>query len=145
MPKTIRRVVVHHADGLHQGVTNLCADEIEAAFAQVFAHDVGFIAPAGNILESFPAVLDRLPANESPEVTVKAAEFFLHGEKCFCVLDRGGDLQAVADDAGVGEQLLNFPQIVSGDFAHVEVVEGFAVVVAFFQNGRPTQSGLRAF
>jgi hypothetical protein len=35
-------VVVHHADGLHEGVTDRRSNELEAAALQVFAHGVGF-------------------------------------------------------------------------------------------------------
>lgn len=42
MPKATDHVVINHAHGLHEGVTDRRADEFEAAAQQVFAHGVGF-------------------------------------------------------------------------------------------------------
>jgi len=36
--KTVGRMIVDHADGLHEGVADGRPDKIEAAFFQVFAH-----------------------------------------------------------------------------------------------------------
>src|SRR5256885_911613 len=48
-------------------------------------------------------------------------------------------------DAGIGEKFFDFQRVVFGDFARIEIVEGFAVVVALVQDRRPTQPRLRAF
>lgn len=46
IPEAGDGVIVDHADGLHEGVTDGGADEAEAAFFQVFAHGVGY--PSGS-------------------------------------------------------------------------------------------------
>src|SRR5258705_87476 len=102
-------MVVHHADGLHHRVTDRRAHEVKAAFAEVFAQGVGFGRARRDLLEGFPSVSDRLAADELPEIRVETAEFFLHSEEGFRVLDRRVDLEPVADDAGVSEKRLYFP------------------------------------
>src|SRR5262249_13329030 len=75
------KVVVDHADGLHEGVTDCGADEREAAAAQILAHGVGLVCPGGNPLQFLPGVLLRVLANEAPDVLVEGAERFLHGQE----------------------------------------------------------------
>ena len=43
VPKARHQVVVDHADGLHVGVDDRAADELEAALLEVFAQRVGFL------------------------------------------------------------------------------------------------------
>src|ERR1035438_788573 len=80
-----------------------------------------------------------------PEVGVEAAEFLLDGEEGLRVPDGGGNLEPVAHDAGVGEQLADFASVVARDLPGVEAVEGAAVVVALLEDGGPAQPGLCAF
>jgi hypothetical protein len=40
MPKAVGEVVIHHADRLHESVTNSWADEFEASREQLLAHAV---------------------------------------------------------------------------------------------------------
>ena len=92
-----------------------------------------------------PCVHFRFPAYELPDVAVERAEFFLDGKEGFGVLNGGGDLEPVANDAGIAQQNRQFAAIVAGDTLRVEAVEGGAIVLAFLQDGVPTQSGLSAF
>ena len=75
----------------------------------------------------------------------ETAELFLNGEKGSGVLHRGLDLEAVADDAGIREQQLGLAGSIAGDLLRLEVVEGFPVGRALFQDGFPAQAGLGAF
>ena len=49
--KAIDGVVVEHADGLHQGITNRRANELESALEQVAAQRVGFVCARGDFLD----------------------------------------------------------------------------------------------
>src|SRR5882672_1374778 len=137
-------MIVDHADGLHHGVTDSRADEIETALAKVLAHGVGFGGTSRDLSEGFPAVPNGLAVDEAPEISVEAAELFLDGEEGFGVLDRGLDLQTVSNNAGVSEERFGLAGVVSGDLARIKSVECTAIVVPFVQNGGPTQAGLGA-
>jgi hypothetical protein len=142
--EAIDRVVVDHPDGLHEGVADCGADEFEATAQEILAQRIGLGGATRNVPESAPAVSLRAASDESPEVGVEAAEFSLDVEKSASVPDGGGDLQTVADDAGVGKQFVNFILIVTGDGARIEAVEGRAVVFPFAQDGLPAQASLGA-
>src|SRR5579884_571317 len=92
-------VIIDHADGLHQCVTNRRADKFESASQQVAAHRVRFGCARRHIAHAPPAILDRLAANETPEISVETSEFFLHREERLRVFDGGCDLQPVPHDS----------------------------------------------
>lgn len=87
MAEALDRMVVDHADGLHERIADDGADEGESPFFKVFAHGVGFRRPAGNVSICFPMIHHRVPSDESPNVLVERTEFLLNGEKRFGVLD----------------------------------------------------------
>src|SRR5207249_1968464 len=89
-------------------------------------------------------ILDRLAADEPPDVAVEAAELALHDEEGAGVGDRRFDLQAVADDTIVGEQPGHLSRVVARDLPRIEPVEGLAVVVALFEDRQPREAGLRS-
>jgi hypothetical protein len=90
-------------------------------------------------------VLDRPAADEAPDVLVETAELLLHRQDRAGVGHGGGNLQPVADDAGIGEQLGLPASIVASDLGGIEVVERQAVGVAFAEDGVPAQARLRTF
>ena len=102
--ETIDHVVVDHADRLHERVADRRADEPEAALRQVLAHRVRLRRPR-RTCRSCASGSTRLAADEAPEVRVEAAELLAapRGTR-FALRDRARDLEAVADDAGVGEE-----------------------------------------
>jgi hypothetical protein len=55
------------------------------------------------------------------------------------------DLQAIADDSGVGEQGRGLFVVVADDELRIKTIEGGPVTFPLFQDRGPTQSGLRAF
>ena len=61
------------------------------------------------------------------------------------VANRGGDLESVTHDTGVGQQACCVGLTVTGNARDIEIVERRAVVLAFAQNRQPTQSSLCAF
>src|SRR5437867_7725480 len=108
-PKAIDEVVVDHPDGLHKGITDGAADEAEAAALEVFTHGVGFWRACGNVVQRPPCALQRLAADEAPNVLVECAEFALNSQKRLCAGDGRINFEAIADDARVGEQGISFP------------------------------------
>src|ERR1019366_9834404 len=82
-------------------------------------------------------------ADKLPKVAVETPKLALHGEKRLRILDSRGDFEAVADDAGVGEQRGGLALAVAGDFFDAKAFECAAIVFAFRQHDGPAQSGLR--
>ena len=109
-------VVVDQSRGLHQGVADRRADEREPSSLQILAQHVRLTQARTGISE-----WDRhefwigRPPGELPDVDVEAAKFFLNCQERLCILDSRGNLEAVADDPGVGEQFLDFAPVVAGD------------------------------
>src|ERR1041384_574013 len=87
MPGAGDEVIVHHTGRLHEGVANRRADEFEATFEEILAQGVRLGGARGHLLHRTPGVLDRLAADELPEVSVEAAKLLLHREKRLRVLD----------------------------------------------------------
>jgi hypothetical protein len=143
--KAVDQMIVHHTNCLHEGVTDRRADEFKSAFRQVLVHGVGFGRSSRNLPHAFELIANWLVVDEAPDVGVEIPKLFLHSEKGFSVLDRGGDFEPVAHDAGIGEELFDLSRVVFGDFFCVEIIKRLTIVIAFIQDCGPTQSGLRAF
>src|SRR5690242_19571841 len=101
-------VVVDHAGGLHERIADGRADELEAASLQILAQCSGFHRQSRDFLRRLPFVLYRLAADELPNVGVETAELLLYSNECPGVLNGGFDLQPVANDAGIREELADF-------------------------------------
>src|SRR5690349_17854478 len=89
--EAVCRVVVDHADRLHEGVADGRADEGKAAPLEIRAHRVRLARARGHLGERSRGVDARLAADEAPDIGVEAAELVLHGEEGLRVLDGGGD------------------------------------------------------
>ena len=72
----------------------------------LIASDSGVLA--GTCFIDFGRFTRGFPSNELPDITVEAAELLLHAEKRFRILHGRRDLQLVADDARIAQQLLRF-------------------------------------
>jgi hypothetical protein len=144
MPEASGDVVIDHAHRLHEGVTDGRANKLESAPQQILAKGFRLGGLRGYFSGGFPRIANWAPADEAPEVGVEAAEFLLHCPKGAGVPDGGGDLEAVAHNAGVGEQPPDLSWTVSGHHLRIEAVKSPPVVVAFVQDGGPTQAGLGA-
>src|ERR1700757_3590955 len=92
-----------------------------------------------------PFVLNGRATHEGPDVFVEAAKFFLYFQEGLGVRHGGGDFQAVADDAGVGEKLARFLAAKTRHFYWIKSRVNYLVAGAFLQNGVPAQTCLRAF
>jgi hypothetical protein len=82
---------------------------------------------------------------ELPNISVEAAEMPLHLDTCFGVYNGGFDLQSVAYNPGVVEQLSELSLSISRDPGRLEIVKGSPVTLALSQHGDPAQPCLRAF
>jgi hypothetical protein len=145
MPEAMHQVIVHQSGGLHVGVYDRAAHELEPALFEVFAQRVGFLARRGELIHSPPAVHLGLAADETPDVLGERAEFVLDFQKPLCIVNRREDFQAIADDARIQHELLDAFVAEAGDFFGIEIGERFAIGVAFAIDGDPTQSCLGAF
>jgi len=143
--ETGHEVIVDHARRLHVRVANRGADKFESALQQILAQRIGNRRPRRDLLHRPPVIDFRAAIDESPDVTIETAEFFLHLEKGLRVLDGGVDFQPVPDDTGVAEQLRDFGRVVTRDFWSIKPVEGRPVVFTLFQDRVPAQPSLRAF
>jgi len=138
-------MIVDHSDRLHQRIANCRSNKLKAATYEIAAHRVGFRSVRRHLTHSSPAILLGLSADETPKITIEASKFFSDSEKCFRILNRGGDLQSVPHNSGINEESLHVTRAITRDFLRAKVVERFAIILAFLENRRPAQSGLRAF
>ena len=87
MAEAVGGVIIDHTGCLHEGVADCGADEAEAARLEVFAHGVGFAAGGGNIFGALPRVLNRVLADELPDVGAECAELSANFKKSLGVGD----------------------------------------------------------
>src|SRR6266496_1825485 len=137
-------MIVHHADRLHEGVTDRRSDKVKAAPLEILAHNVGLHRSRWNLLEGLGRIQSRLPFHKLPDVRVETAEFFLYAKKGKCIGNGGGNLELVPDDAGITQQPFHFPSVITRHALRIESLECFPVVLAFIENRIPAQSSLRA-
>src|ERR1700747_3196061 len=89
-------------------------------------------------------VLLRLAADEAPQELRERALALHQREVSRGVADAGVDLALVADDAGIGQQLLQFGRRVARDLLRIEAVIDLAIVLALAQHGDPAEARLEA-
>ena len=76
--KATLRMVVNHAGSLHVGVYDRRPDEFEATLFEIFTQDVRLAAGGRIIFQSFAAIDDRFAVDETPDVSIEAAELILN-------------------------------------------------------------------
>src|SRR2546430_14820886 len=106
-------MVVHHADGLHERVTDGWPHEAEPALDQGVAHGVGFARARGQLAQATAPVLLGYASHEGPEEHAEAALPLLEREKRARVGHRGRDLLTVTHDARIPEQPADFLAVVA--------------------------------
>src|SRR2546423_9504411 len=141
--KTFRIVIIHYAHGLHERIANCRADKIKAALLQITAEQIGECRFCGNRLSVLAP--QGFPIHKMPNVGVKASEFFLHRQKCSRIWDGRTNLQAIANDSVVREQLSNLRFVEFRNALRIEISKRPPVILALAQNRLPIQSGLRTF
>src|SRR5882762_8934618 len=106
-------VVVHHAHGLHERITDGRPDEAEVALRQGVAHRVGFTGARREVTQGAAPILFGSPAHKTPEKHAERRVPNLEVEERARVRDRRMHLLAVAHDAGVLEELRDLLAIVT--------------------------------
>src|ERR1700733_5489576 len=143
--EAIARMIIDHADGLHESVTNGRADESETARLQILAQRIRFRGARRNLPRSRPIISLRTSAHELPHVTVERSEFALHRQICRGVGNRSRNLQAIAHNPSVPQKRPYLARIVSRNLLGIESIERAPVILALVENRLPAQSRLRAF
>lgn len=126
--------VVHdHARRLHQRVANGRADEREAGLFQAFAHLHGNRCH-GRYLAAILEMIDhRLIANERPEKPHRV----LQRQPSLGVAPGGVEFEAIADDAGIEHQFIDFRVAHLRHTLDVEAEQHLAIALTFTQHGDP--------
>jgi hypothetical protein len=137
-------VVVDQPRRLHEGVADRRAHEGEAAPTERLAEGIRLRGQRRNLPQAPPRVLTRLAAHEAPDEPVEAAQLRPQGQEGAGVLDDPGDLEPVADDAGIGEERPDPGRAVGGDLPRIEAIEGPAVARPLPEDGDPREAGLGA-
>ncbi len=137
-------VVIDHSGRLHEGVTDRGANKVEASLLQIFAHGVGFRSASREFLSSPPPIHARLAADKLPDVAVKTSKFFLNRQEGFGILDRRIDLETIADNSLISQQLPLFSGIIFRYFFRIEAAESRPIILPLAQNRVPTKAGLRS-
>ena len=96
--EAIARMIIDHADGLHECVTNGRADESETARFQILAQRIRLRRARRNLARGRPLISLRTSAHELPHVTVKRPELALHLKKRRGIRNGRCNLQTVAHD-----------------------------------------------
>src|SRR5882762_9150779 len=109
-------MIVDEPACLHEGIADRRADEAKAARAEGLAHRVRLGGARRNVAKRASSVHDWLTPDEGPEKAFERSELLLDDEKRSGVADRRFDLEAVSDDAGVGEQGFDLARVVFRDF-----------------------------
>ena len=101
MAKTANNVIVDQACRLHVRIHDRTAHELEAALLEVFAQRIGFRRSRWYVTVFLEAALDRLAADEVPDVFAETTEFLLHGQEGPGIADRRPNLESISDNARV--------------------------------------------
>ena len=105
MAEAGHQVVVDHAGRLHVGVADGGADEAEPPADQLSAHGIGLPARGRQVLGAPAAGDDRRAVHEVPHEPLKTAELLADLQESPSVGDRAFHLQAVANDAGILQEV----------------------------------------
>ena len=124
-------MIVYHANCLHKCIADDGADKLETVFKQVFAHCIGLLSVGWNIFNSFDFVIDRPAVYKLPDIYIESTEFFLNFQKCFGILDRRCNLQAITDNPWISKESIYFFLPITSDFVRMEAIKCPAVVFTF--------------
>lgn len=134
--------VVHdHARRLHQRVANGRTDEGEPGFFQRLAHCQRFRGDRRDFAAILEMIDDRLVAHERPEQCHR----ILQRQPRLGVAPGGVEFQAIADDARVEHELVDFGVTHLRHALHVKAEQHLAIALTFAQHSDPRQPGLEPF
>ncbi len=137
-------MLIHHADRLHEGVTDRGADETEAVALQGPAHDIAVTRGARDFARPQRPPPQDLAVGESPYIGGESARPVGNLEKRLGIADESLDFQAIPDDSSVEQQAMELTRAIVGDFFRIEIVECSPVIFPLAQDGEPTESCLGA-
>src|SRR3954470_3170000 len=138
----VDEMIVDHAGRLHEGIDDRRADEFEAARGQLLG-DLHGERRRGRYAHGGLEMIDLGPSvHEVPQEFREAGALLHDVEIGFRARYRAVDLGLVAHDPGIVHQRVNFLLVVACDLFRLEIVEGFAKIVALAQDRDPGQAGL---
>src|SRR5579872_7009243 len=129
VPVAGHQMVVDHAGRLHEGIDDGWAAELEAALRQLFRHRARHGRVGGNLRRAAITIHFRTAVDKAPQQIGKARPLSHYVEPRACREHSAFDLGAVAHDAGIGHQALDFLRPVARDLLRHEAVEGAAEIV----------------
>ncbi len=145
MTKTVRRMIVDHADRLHERVADRCSYKFKTPFFQIATQAIRNRRRNRYVVHSPPTVLQGSAVYELPQVAIKGSKFRTHIQNPLGVGNRRLNLESVSDDAYVFEQGVHLAFIVTGNYGGVEPIERAPIIGPFFQDRKPAQPRLGAF
>jgi len=138
-------MIVGHADGLHERVTNGGADKFEAGFLESEAHGIGFGGPRRDVRQAAIAGVSWGAVHELPEKGVQRSVGFEQLEGG-ARIDKGClDFETIADNPRIGEEALGVAGREAGYSGRVKPPESLAIGFPFSENRKPGQTCLRSF
>src|SRR6266567_537545 len=133
-------MIVDHPDGLHPGVDDNRAHELESALFEGF----GNLFSQRSLGENLPTVLDRFAPREIPREGCEVISGRLHLHIDPRAVDGGFDLGARAHDSRILQQPLDVRFSKFGYLRRIEVLECLAEGIALAEDDDPGQAGLKS-
>jgi hypothetical protein len=118
-------MIIDHTNCLHERVTNCWPYEREPPLLEIFANGFGLRSAGGYISQLCPRVLNRFSPNKLPDVTIKAANLFLHLQESLRVNDYCRDFALVSNNLRINQQSRHVIFGVLGDFLDVKLSKAF--------------------
>ncbi len=137
----ITGVIHDHARGLHQRVANGRPDEGEAGFFQAFAH----LDSDRRNGRHFAAILEMIDHRRTTDEGPEKPHRVLQRQPGLGIAPGGVELQAIADDARIEHQLVDFGIAHLRHALHVKAEHHLTITLAFAQHGDPGKPGLEPF
>ena len=138
--EAVDRVIVHHADRLHERVADRRPYKLESPAQEVSTQGLGLRCPRGDLPERSPAIHARCPADKTPHIRIETPELALDGKKGVRVAYRTADLERVANDPRILLQARNLRRPERRHHLRVKPGECLAIRVALLENRLPAQS-----
>jgi len=135
-------MVVHHAHGLHESITDRRSDKLESPAAQGLTHCPGFSGLCWDIRIGLPVASRCRSGSELPDESIESGAVGANLQEGMGIDDRRFDFTSVTDYAGIGQKSLDviFPE--AGDFLRRETGERSSEIIPFPEDCEPTQPGL---
>ncbi len=137
----IAGVIHDHARGLHQRVANGRPDERETGFFQAFAHFHGGRRHGRDFAAILEMIDHRLACDERPEKFHRV----LQRQPGLGIAPGRVELEAVADDARIEHQLVDFGIAHLRHALHIKTEHHLTIMLAFAQHRDPGKPGLEPF